>query len=111
MDSVTRVQILEEAVYHLHRANTLWKGMNLTILPSAMYELWEKSGLFNLGMATSLEERKLWITTKGDLFMLVKLFRVISPSFAKKEYFKSMVQSSMFATTPQRLHRVGWGCV
>ena len=33
---VTRVQILDEAVYILHNANTLRKGMNPTILPTTI---------------------------------------------------------------------------
>ena len=36
MDLVTQVQILDEAVWISHSANTLGKGMNLTIFPSAM---------------------------------------------------------------------------
>ena len=46
VDSATRVQILNEAVYISHYANTLGKGMSRTI-PS-----------FNQGMATGREERK-----------------------------------------------------
>ena len=33
MDLVTQIQILDKAVYIAHNANTLEKGMNLTILP------------------------------------------------------------------------------
>ena len=36
---VTRVQILDEAVFILQSVNTLGKGMNPTILPQAMDEL------------------------------------------------------------------------
>ena len=36
MDTVTPVQILDEADYILHSTNTLGKGMNPIILPSAM---------------------------------------------------------------------------
>ena len=36
MDSATRVQILDEADGILQKTNTLGKGMNLFILPSAM---------------------------------------------------------------------------
>ena len=36
MDTTPRVQILIEAVYISHRANTLGKGMNLAILPPAI---------------------------------------------------------------------------
>ena len=33
MDTATRVQILDETLCILHGANTLRKGMNVTILP------------------------------------------------------------------------------
>ena len=36
MDTVTRVQLLDEAVCILHSANTLRKGMNPTILLSTI---------------------------------------------------------------------------
>ena len=36
MDPVTRVQSLNEAVLILHSIDTLSKGVNLTIFPSAM---------------------------------------------------------------------------
>ena len=36
IDTVTRVQILDEADGISHRTNTLVKGMNLIILPPAM---------------------------------------------------------------------------
>ncbi len=36
MDTVTRVQILNETDCILHSTNTLGKGMNLIILPPAM---------------------------------------------------------------------------
>ena len=36
MDTVSQVQILDKAVCILRNANTLGKGMNPTILPSAM---------------------------------------------------------------------------
>ena len=36
MDTVTRVQILDEAVCISHSTNTLEKGMNRTILPPAL---------------------------------------------------------------------------
>ena len=36
MDSVTQVQILDEAVCILHSANILREGMNPTILPLVM---------------------------------------------------------------------------
>ena len=36
MDTVTRVQILEQVIYISLNANTLGKGMNPTILPPAM---------------------------------------------------------------------------
>ena len=36
METVTQVQILDEAVCILHSANTIGKGMNPTILPPVM---------------------------------------------------------------------------
>ena len=36
MDTVTQVQILDKAISISHNANTIWKAMNLTILPLAM---------------------------------------------------------------------------
>ena len=36
MDTVTEVQILHETVCYLHHANYLERGMDSTILPSAM---------------------------------------------------------------------------
>ena len=36
MDTATRVQILDEAVCISHSANTIWKGIHLTILPLAV---------------------------------------------------------------------------
>ena len=41
--------------------NTLGKGMNPTILPSGMSKIVEQTGLFSLGMASSLGEVKFWI--------------------------------------------------
>ena len=38
MDAEARVQILDEAVYVLHSANTNGNGMHLTIIPPAMVE-------------------------------------------------------------------------
>ena len=64
MDTANRVQILDEAVYIPHSVNTFWKGMNPTILPPAILspEVGQ-TGIFNLGMATGLGERKVWIQT------------------------------------------------
>ena len=39
MDIVTRVQFLDKTVCISHSTNTLGKGMNPTILPSAMGKL------------------------------------------------------------------------
>ena len=36
MDTVIRVQMLDEDAYILRSTNTLWKDMNLNILPPAM---------------------------------------------------------------------------
>ena len=56
MDSATRVQILYKAVCISHYTNTLEKGINFILLPQ---EIIGETRLFNLGMATSLRERKL----------------------------------------------------
>ena len=41
----------------------LEKNMNPIILPPAMSKIVGETVLFNLGMATGLEEEKLWIYT------------------------------------------------
>ena len=61
MDMANLVQLLDKAVCILCSINTLGKGMNPTILFSAVDELVRQTGLFNFGMATSLREGKLWI--------------------------------------------------
>ena len=60
MDIANWVQILDKAVCISHRANTLEKGMSPTILPLVMGKTAGQIGLFNLGMATGLGERKLY---------------------------------------------------
>ena len=50
MDPATRVQIPYEVVHILHRANTLGKGMNPTILP-------HHQRVNNFGIATGLGEK------------------------------------------------------
>ena len=59
MDTVTRVQILEEDV--CNRMNILGKCMNPTILPYYMGVIEGQIGLFNLGVRTNLEDGKVWI--------------------------------------------------
>ena len=59
MHMVTRSQILDEAVCISHDANTLGKGMHLTILLPGMGKIVRQTGLFSLGMATSFGERKI----------------------------------------------------
>ena len=59
IDTVTRVQNLNEDVCISHYANTLGKGMKSTILSPAMDKIDGWTGLFSLGMATSLGEGKL----------------------------------------------------
>ena len=44
MDSDTRVQILNEAVSISHSTNTPGKGMNSTILPTAMGKWYDRLG-------------------------------------------------------------------
>ena len=55
----TRVQILDTAVCISHSVNTLGKSMNPTILPPAIGKIVGQTGFFNLGMATSLGEKKI----------------------------------------------------
>ena len=59
MDTVTRVQILDEAVCISHNANILGKSMSPTTPPSATGKIVGQFGLFNLDMANSLKEGKL----------------------------------------------------
>ena len=51
MDTVIRVQILDEAIFFSDWANTIKKSMNPTSLHPAMGK--EQRKLFSLGMATS----------------------------------------------------------
>ena len=59
MGMATRVQILDKAIGISHSINTLEKGMNPTILSSSMGKIVKQTGLFSLGMRTSLGEGKL----------------------------------------------------
>ena len=65
MDTVTWFLILDKAVCISLSANTLGKGMQSIILPPAM----GKTGLFNFGMATSLEKGTL------NFFLFFKYLR------------------------------------
>ena len=56
---MTRVQILDETDCISHCTNTLGKGMNPIILPSAMGKIVGQTWFFSLGEATSLGEGKL----------------------------------------------------
>ena len=56
MDTATWVQNLDETVCISHHANTLGKGMNPTILSLNMGKIVGQTELFNLGVATNLEE-------------------------------------------------------
>ena len=58
MESVTRFQIMNEAICVSPRTNALGKGMNPTIPFSHSYMI-GKTGLFCFGSATNLRERKL----------------------------------------------------
>ena len=49
MDTVTGVQILDEADYISHSTNTLGKGMNPILLPPAMGKIEKQTGFFSLG--------------------------------------------------------------
>ena len=59
MNSVTRVQFLDKTICISLSANTLWKGVNPTILPPAMDKIVGQTVLFNLVMVTSLGEGEL----------------------------------------------------
>ena len=59
METATRVQILDKTDWISHSTNTLGKGMNPIILPSAMGKIVGQTGFFSLGEATSLGEGKL----------------------------------------------------
>ena len=59
MDTVTRVQILDETDCISRSTNTLGKGMNSIILPPAMGKIVGQTRFFSLGEATSLEKGKL----------------------------------------------------
>ena len=54
MESASQVQTLDESVCFSLSIITLGKGMNPTIQV-------RQTGLFDFGMATSLEKGKLWI--------------------------------------------------
>ena len=56
-------QIQDKTVLISHSTNAFEKGMNPTILLPVMGKV-RQTGLFDLVMATSLEERKLWIQTR-----------------------------------------------
>ncbi len=58
MDTATRVQVLDEAVFFSHKANILWNDMNPIIFLLAK-DRYGESGLFKLVMATSLGERNV----------------------------------------------------
>ena len=57
MESVTRIQILDEFQCVFLRANALSKYMNLSVFLSCGYIV-AQFGFFNLGKATSLGEGK-----------------------------------------------------
>ena len=67
MDTATQVQILDETDCLSHRTNTLGKGMNPIIRPTAMGKIVGQTGFFSLGEATSLGEGKL---LNSNLFKL-----------------------------------------
>ena len=56
MDSLNQVEFLDEIAYISHYANALWKLIESTILLLAIVD---QIGYFNLGLTTSLGERKL----------------------------------------------------
>ena len=60
MESSTRVQILDAALYVSLRANIFGKVMNTSVLPAAMGRIVGQIDLFCLGLASGLGE-KIWI--------------------------------------------------
>ena len=66
IDSATRVHTMDKAVCFTHSTDTLCKGMNATILTSAIVDHTER---FKLGVATNQREEKLWIQTYKNLFL------------------------------------------
>ena len=56
---MTRVQIINEAVFSSNNANTFWKSMHLTISAHAIDKIVVQTGLYHLAMATGHGERKL----------------------------------------------------
>ena len=60
MDTTTQVQIQDKSICISYSINTLGKGMNLIILPESILG---QTGFFNLGMAISMEKKKLWFQT------------------------------------------------
>ena len=68
MDTATRVQTLNEAIFISHSANTVGKDINRTILPAAMSKIEGQTELFSLDMATGLEKGKpIKLRVKTDL--------------------------------------------
>ena len=59
MESATRFQILNEAIYVSLQAKALEKVMNLFLIPSAMEKIVKQTGFLSLCLAASLEEGKL----------------------------------------------------
>ena len=59
MDTVTRVQILDETTCNSYSVNTLGKSMNpISLLPLTGNKIVGQTCLFNLGMVTGLREKK-----------------------------------------------------
>ena len=58
LNSATRVQILDNAVYNSQSAKTLGKGEHITIPPPCYRLVVGQTGVFKLDMATGLGERK-----------------------------------------------------
>ena len=61
MDTVNRVQILDEAVCISSSAKNLGKGMHPSILLQASGKIDGQNGLFNIGMGTGQRKEKLLI--------------------------------------------------
>ena len=63
MDQATWVKILDESVCISHSTHTFGKAMIATNFPQLWLNNDRQTGLFNLGMASSLGDGKVWIQT------------------------------------------------
>ena len=81
MDTATWVRILNEAVRISHRAKTLDKNMNPTILFLVMGKTGGLTGLFKLVMATGLGKGEIWIQTSPCFLFCIQCLMAFSFEF------------------------------